>query len=290
VAYDPATIDITNRIDRIGVRPGAGCYLTYAEENQNTPEGNYLNGEVESRIGGDLKVLYEDLYKPLSLTQYTTSQVGTNRNHASFAGVNTSNPFWYAFLRPALSNVLYSDLTIAQAHGNGIEIGPGSWDPVNVSAYELNEMIIAYGQNWRLRKVALWSCFGASLVEQTGNLTFPQACGIRQGPVQHTSYMRKNAGLFFAEKFDQAWWSSGTLISTARAAEFFDQAWVCGKNQYPGGCDPTYSIFWAYRALIGQYPELKGGVPVVAGYQRMIYSSVYHDELMLLDTTHVKDN
>jgi hypothetical protein len=127
-------------------------------------------------------------------------------------------------------------------------------------------------------------------VEETGMTTFPKACGIRPSLAQHTSYMHKNSGLFFQQKFDQAWWQNGELISTARAAEFFDQAWVCGPTQWAGACDPTYSLYWAYRAIKGQYPALTNGVPAVFGFLSLPYSSVYDDELMMLNTSHVKEN
>lgn len=293
-------LTITNTIDREGVRPGAGCYLTYQEEDPFDlyygPGNVYINDQARTWIKQTLKQLYLDLYKSLSLTQYTPAQVGTNRNHADCTAQDPSNVEWALFLRPALSNANYSDLTIAQAHGNGFQIGGGPFFLNRFTSYDLNSWVRAYEpqQNWRLRKAAIWTCWSAGNLDPVPgglNFSFPQACGIR--PNQDLSFMRKNCGLFFGGKIDAAWVSSGQVITTARAAEFFDQAWVCGKNQWPGACDPTYSILWAWGALVGQYPELNvagGAQPLIAGFVFMPYSSVYDDELQMLDTSHVKNN
>jgi len=61
----------------------------------------------------------------------------------------------------------------------------------------------------------------------------------------------------------------------------------------PGQCDPTYSFHWAYRVTVSNYAPTLGHpsvAPVVYGYPNLIYTSIYEDELMLLDNTHVKTN
>jgi len=86
-ASDPVTLTFTNTIDRSGARSGAGCFLTYQEQDPVSPNGgginNYLNQQADTWVNQTLKSLYTDLYDPFSLTQYTTDQVGTNRNHSA---------------------------------------------------------------------------------------------------------------------------------------------------------------------------------------------------------------
>lgn len=297
VAYDPTTLDITNKIDREGVRTGAGCYLTYQEEDPFDltygPGNAYLNDQANTWIKGALKTLYKDLYKPTSLTQYTTSQVGTNRNHSDCTAQDLSNVEWAAFLQPALSNSIYSDFTLAQGHGNGYEIGGGTYFLNRFNTWDLMGWLKNYGPNWRLRKAAIWSCWSGVDNSESGDLGFGQACGMRAMGLQVRSYVQKNCGLFFGGKIEQAWVTSGETVTTAKAAAFFDQAWVCGQFQWPGGCDPTYAFEWAVRALLGKYPEMNPNgqaQPRLYGYPSMIYTSLYDDELMRLDETHVKHN
>jgi len=63
---------------------------------------------------------------------------------------------------------------------------------------------------------------------------------------------------------------------------------VCGQFQFPGGCDPTYSFQWAYLATKGQYPQITYGNPQIAGFGYNIYTTTYDNELLMLNTTHVK--
>ena len=296
VAYDPTTLDITNKIDREGVRTAAGCYLTYQEENPfdlaNGPGYAYLNDQANTWIKGNLKTLYVTMYNLFSLTEYVIGQVGPNRNHADCTAQDPANVEWGAFLAPALTNSDYSDFTVAQAHGNGFEIGGGSF--LNkFTSWDLMGWLKGYGQNWRLRKAAIWSCWSGADASETGDLGFAQACGIRPEGQQTRTYMRKNCGLFFGGQLDQAWVTDHETITTAKAAAFFDQTWVCGKFQYPGGCDPTYAFEWAIRALLGKYPEMnpnEQAQPRMYGYGSMIYTSIYEDELMRTEETHVKHN
>jgi len=302
VAFDPTELTFTNTVDRVGVRPGAGCYLTYQEEDPFDfayGGGNaYLNDQANTWIKQTLKQLYLDLYKSLSLTQYTPAQVGANRNHSDCTALDPAHPEWQAFLQPALSNTNYSDFTLAQAHGNGLEAGGGQFGGTflmnRFTPSDLKGWLEAYGTNWRLRKAAIWTCYSGNPILNTGPggstiLTFPAACGIRQTSLQERSFMRKNCGLFFADLLDAAWWQDNQVVTTPRAAEFFDQTWVCGPNQWPGACDPTYSAFWAGLATIGQYPSLQNAGAFIYGYRNTPYSSVYDNEIMMLDTSHVKN-
>ena len=101
--------------------------------------------------------------------------------------------------------------------------------------------------------------------------------------------MRKNCGLFFGGELPQNGFGGNGSIVTAKVAEALDQAWVCGENQYPGGCDPTYSFAWAINVTRGVFnPEMDYGDPRLFGLRQMIYSSSYDDELAGLDFSHVK--
>ena len=57
---------------------------------------------------------------------------------------------------------------------------------------------------------------------------------------------------FFLGKLPQFMPSAGPSATTADAAEFVDQTWVYGQNQYPGGCNPNYSYSFAVRACLGR--------------------------------------
>lgn len=289
-AYDPVTLTITNKIDRNGVRPGAGCYLTYETEDPLNYTGNYLNQQADTWINQTLSELYNDMYESLSLTQYTPGTVGANRNHAACQPLDASHVDWQGFLKPALSNANYSDLTIAQAHGSGSSIGGGHYLAATFTPFDLNSWCLNYtpSKNWRLRKAAIWACYSGDITAARIYYTFPDACGIRPAGIQNASYMRKNCGLFFGGLLPQGGFG-GTTATTAKVAEFLDQAWICGQDEYPGGCDPTYSFRFAINATRTMYdPELSSADLRLFGFRDMIYSSVYDDELMMLNTSHVK--
>jgi hypothetical protein len=100
--------------------------------------------------------------------------------------------------------------------------------------------------------------------------------------------MRKNCGLFFGSELPQAGIGSPPS-SSAKVEATLDEIWVCGEYCYPGGCDPTYSFKFAVDATRGMYsPQLDWADPRLFGYELMIYSSIYDDELQMLDPTHVK--
>ena len=42
------------------------------------------------------------------------------------------------------------------------------------------------------------------------------------------------------------------------------------------------------QATINTFPNVNNAVPLAGGFIRLIYSSVYDDELLMLDTSHVK--
>jgi hypothetical protein len=138
-----------------------------------------------------------------------------------------------------------------------------------------------------MRKVAQWSCYSGANAIVTNVATFPDfpsAFGIRPKPLQDSTFMRKNAGLFWAKDLrDEA----GRGWSIAQAACAFDEAWVCGPNAYPGGCDPTWGIGRTLNNFLGQYSTLRDYGPVLAGFYWLPYSCLYDDELMGNVLTHV---
>ena len=73
VASDPTTLDVTNRIDRQGVRGGAGTILSYAYNNpltDTTGFAGWLNDQADTWIGQTLAFLYNDIYDQWGLTEY----------------------------------------------------------------------------------------------------------------------------------------------------------------------------------------------------------------------------
>lgn len=241
------------------------------------------------------------MYLWFSLTQYDPSVVGANRNYSSFTDLSPTTPVWQQFLKPALTNQLapddcmYSDLTIMQAHGSGGTIGGGPYLTNEFLPLDLGLWVKAAGVvDYRLRKAAFWTCYSSSYDEKFNGLTaiystFPEACGIRPEGLQEVSYMRKNCGLFFNGLLPQGGYGGTGSTVTAQAAEGLDQIWVCGKNGYPGGCDPTYSWQFCINAARGLFdPQMDQAGPLLAGLPQMIYSSVYDNQLMALDFVNVK--
>ncbi|NMC83034.1 MAG: hypothetical protein GYA63_09300, partial [Armatimonadetes bacterium] len=291
------TITTTNSIDREGVRTAAGCFLTWQWEDpgDRTGVGPFLNQEAETWITGALRTLYLDLYGFYSLTQYTPGVVGANRNQSGCVPYTPWVNGWTSIMPGPLSNsAAFSDLTIGQAHGTGATIGGGDYLYDKFTTSDLLGWVRLCGDrtNWRLRKAALWTCYNGDPALSTAGGTYPSwpdACGIRDGAKQHTTYMRKNCGLFFGGGLPQGGYG-GQNVATARVACFLDQTWVCGKYQWPGACDPTYSFDFAVQATVQQYPELADALPMRFGYGFMIYSSIYEDELMMLNNAHVKSN
>lgn len=294
----PTTLKITNTIDRVGVRAGAGTLLTYQWEDPDYPgaDGHWLNDQSDNYIKSTLVGLYNNLYQNWSLTQYYSWMVGSNRNRGDCYPRDSWSLNWENILRN-LTNSYYSDLTLGPAHGSGAEIGggEGSFLAGTFTPFDLKRYVMGVGgNNWRLRKACLWTCYSGDISLASGkgyyNTYWADACGIRPGVQQLNSYMRKNCGLFLIGQINQRGFAGGNgQISAAQVEEMCDQIWVCGKNMYPGGCDPTYSFEFAVNATRGMYyPELEQAGPWLNGYKYMIYASVYDDLLMVGNTSLVQ--
>lgn len=186
-----------------------------------------------------------------------------------------------------------------EAHGSGSTIG-GAW-PSGALTNDFNTLDLrlwmtwTYNPNWRMRKAAFWPCYSSSyngFVNLTGNYpgnTFPDACGIRPQGLQEVSFMRKNCGLFFNGLVPQGGFGGNSANTTAQVAEALDQLWVTGPNGYPGGDDPTYSWSFCINSTRGQFnPQMDSGGPLLFGIRQMIYTSIYDDQLMLLNYSNVK--
>jgi hypothetical protein len=102
--------------------------------------------------------------------------------------------------------------------------------------------------------------------------------------MQDTTLMKKNAGLFWIEHLQD---EAGRSWSIAEAVCAFDQAWVCGPNAFPGGCDPTWAIWRTLNDFLGQYSALWKYQPYLEGFYWLPYSSMYDAELMGNVLTHV---
>jgi hypothetical protein len=291
VASDPTTLDMTNHIDRQGVRPGAGTILSYCYDNplpDTTGLVGWGNDQADTWIGQTLAFLYNDIYDQWGLTEYYWWDIGMGRNiTAGYVTDWTPTNGWRQFMQEKLGSLLYSDATLGPLHGNPLSFGSAGRGNLVSSKDIANWTSAATTNNWRMRKVAQWSCYsyanGASLTN-TAFPEFPEAYGIRPKDVQRTTLMRKNVGLFWIEDLrDEA----GRGWSIAQAACAFDEAWVCGPNAYPGGCDPTWGFGRTLSNFLGQYPTLWNYKPYLAGYAWLPYSCLYDDELMGNVLTHV---
>jgi hypothetical protein len=299
IAFDPQTFNFTNSIDFAGVRHGAGTFLAYEDEDPSTTAGYYLNNQAETWTATEQE-LFNDIYQTFSFTQYTPGQVGDNRNFSATGHQSSLTPAWETFLKPAITNTFatnactYSDITIAQAHGSGSTIGGANALFTNdFNSLDLGLWVTTPKPNWRLRKAAFWACYSSSYKGFQSMTTpypgFPDACGIRPQGLQEISYMRKNCGLFFNGLLPQGGYGGNSSVVAAQVAEALDQIWVCGANAYPGGCDPTYSWRFAINATRGQFnPQMDSAGPLLFGLGQMIYTSVYDDELLMLNYSDVK--
>lgn len=295
-ASDPLTLVVTNTVDRVGVRIGAGTFMTYQWEDPGDPtgEGQWLDDQADTWIKATLAYLYNDLYDQSGLTQYYSYMVGANRNRGDCYPRDSYSIDWDHILN-YLTNTVYSELTLGPAHGSGAEIGggqgdflPGTFSPLDLKRYVLGTK----NKNWRLRKANLWTCYSGNIYLATGGYYttyWADACGIRPKGLQENTYMRKNCGVFLGGEINQRGFAGGdSSISCAKVVELCDQVWVCGKYMYPGGCDPTYSFEFAVNATRGVFnPELDQADPLLYGYKYMIYASVYDDLLMVGNTVFV---
>ncbi len=295
-AYDPITLTITNMLERNGIRPGAGCLMTYEWENPSDPTGSYLNSQAYTWIDQTLLFLFQDLYDPYGITQYTGgTDCGINRDTPICSPFTSSSTSWMPILQN-LTNVTISEFTVAQAHGSGGTIGGGSYLPPTFSPQDLKLQVISYPDHHhnRLRKAALWACYsgviGTAVSASANYPSFIDACGITTN--QYAAFQHKNCGFFIGGLLPQGGYGAaqGLNAVTAEVADFLDDVWVTGKNEYPGGCDPTYSFNFAIQSTVNFYPELQKAYPIGAGYLECVYSSLYDDEISVLNLTHVNDN
>ncbi|MES1180272.1 MAG: hypothetical protein ABUL66_00250, partial [Verrucomicrobiota bacterium] len=299
-----STITVTNKIDT-GVRKGAGCIITYQEENPGDTTGSYWN-EKALDWSQTLQHLYVDIYSFVSLTQYSPSDCGTNRNHGIYFSLGSIYSHWTDCLPPILTNANYSDFDIIGAHCNGETIGfSHAYYPDKFSATDLSGWLgdKHKGSNWRLRRTTIWGCWsGEKPGDYDGYLTFPQAVGIRPVAEQMNTYCYKNAGLFFAGKAPQIFVHDGLTITSAQASTMLDEVFACGEYPFPGSSDPTYSFRWAFAALEATYPEMTyepkddgspsttPSLPLGVGCPKLIFTTTYDDETTVLNFSHVKEN
>jgi hypothetical protein len=309
IAFDPDNFINTNTIERTGVRPGAGCYLSYQQEDPMdiTGEGSYLNTKADLWLNQNLKLLYNSIYDGLGLTEYDPGQVGAARLNSDCQPLDQDHLEWAAFMQPALSNLInvgtntwskYSDLTIGGAHGNGATVGGSPYLANKFTPDDLQGWCMSAGTNWRLRKAAIWACYSGSISIPKGvDGAFPpdlntipsfyNACGIRFN--QLNSYMQKNCGLFFGGLVPQYGYGGNASVTSFQVAEELDQTWVCGPNQYPGGCDPTYSFRWALQSINDLYIQFEDAGALRIGFPAMTYSSIYDDQFVTNNITNVKN-
>jgi hypothetical protein len=294
-AYDPVTWVSTNSLDKGGnIRVPAGCFLTYEWEDPSTVPGNFLDNHADTAIAGNLLYLYQDIYDQYGLTEYYDWMVGPNRDYAQCMPYNAAYKSFNGIMQYGMTNAQwFSELTMAQGHGSGPTIGGGSYLHDVVWVEDFARYVSRHTpHNWRLRKANIFTCYNADLgltLEGT-YASWPEACGIRATGFQQTSLTYKNCGLFFVSGLPQGYINSVTsqAQTTADVAEFCDQAWVCGKNQWPGACDPTYSFQFAVQATMGVYPDLAKAVPALAGFPLCVYDAWQDEALRNLDTSGVK--
>lgn len=300
---DGSTLTVTNKIDT-GVRKGAGCIITYQEENPGDTTGSYWNSTALN-WSQTLKELYVDIYSWFSLTQYTPGDCGNNRNHGIYFSLGSIYSHWTDFLPPILTNANYSDFDIIGAHCNGETIGYShAYYPDKFSTTDLFNWLgdKHTGSNWRMRRTTVWGCWSGEMPgSYSGYLTFSQAVGIRPVVEQMTTYCYKNAGLFFAGRAPQIFVSNGNTITSAQASTMLDEAFMCGAYPWPGACDPTYSYRWALTALESEYPEMMfepksdgsssttPSNPLGVGCPKLIFTTTHDSEITTLNFGAVKE-
>jgi hypothetical protein len=291
---DPVSLLFTNTFDLRGgyIRPGVGSFLTYQYENPATTTGAYLNQQADQSIGQDLVYFFKNLYASFGLTGYYPWQVGTNRNLPACIPYYNTNQTWLRDIIPALTNSSLSEFIIAQAHGSGKDIGGGGYLPSLFQPQDLQNVLSFYPdrQRWRLRQAALWTCYSGEILLPSPEGVYsdwPSGCGIRSGAIQNNSLGYKNCGLFFGGLLPQGGFGGNPGLVTAQVAEAMEITWVCGKNQVPGGCVPTYSYNFAVQSTINLYPQLTPALPRLFGFPLCVYSSVYDEQIRNLDTSMV---
>jgi hypothetical protein len=295
------TLTITNNIERTGVRQAAGTILTY--ELINDYSYDFQTGLNIGMIDN----LLTEVYLCYGLTQYTSGQIGPNRERPDYPampwGLDTYNQSgWPSFVSNTVSSGAYSDFNYGPGHANGYMAGGGeytvpSWNWVNTSirSDDTHGWVIrgtngGSTRNWRMRKVEMWGCYTANTMQAgTGGLAgWPNCFGIRPTAVQNSTFIRKNVGLFFLGELRSGGYGSSGSDILATVVNNLNVFWVAGFNTYPGGCDPTYAYGYGVSCAIATYPQLGKANPWVIGYGYLPYAGIYDDQLMMLDKSPVK--
>jgi hypothetical protein len=248
--------------------------------------------------------MYESLYASdfASQSQYYGWQIGSGRDNPRgifpFVLNPTTQSGWKPFLQGCFTNLQYSDFNW-QGHGNHAWIGGGqyilsvmNYVSTKASSDEINGWMItnaktAPGRRYKMRKVALWSCYSARISHQTSAQGWFNAFGIAVTDNQINGLMWKNAGMFFNDElyFSPPGTGYGAPVPTdiEEVLATFDKYWVMGANPYPGGANPNYSVQFAFNVTLGLFPELNGAKPLYIGYPWLPYAGVYDDQLQKLD-------
>lgn len=300
IASDPTTLFITNWIDRVGVRPAGGVIVNYQHDKPGWfGSGTWFNGQADTWMQ-TLEFMYDSIYDGSfgSMTVYEQYQIGPNRQNpepgfgwtAPFVVDPTTQYSWTNFLRDALTNTLYSDFDYGSGHGGADRIGGISVD-AEINAFQVASWAQAgagtnANKNWRMRKVAMWSCYSGNLPIDHTYMVWTNAFGIRPTIQQLNSLMYKNVGLFFAGEVPLVGYGSSSATSP-EVATALDELWVAGPVFQAGLCDPTYAFGWAISQMIGIYPQVRNAKPVGIGYPYLPYTGIYDENLLMGDYSNV---
>lgn len=298
----PTIVD-TNTIDRHGVRTAGWVIINDMAEDPGTQVGAVLD-PLESTWDSATETMYENLYYTdwASLTEYDPSQIGANRDNPSNYGLpytvnNGNQTAWPLWLSNCVANPNFSDFEWFAGHANGLKIGSGprppGWNYVETEIYaeDVATWAVKAQPNWRFRKIAMWGCDTANkkLSGEDGQYYgWFEAFGTRGTSLQLNSCMWKNVALLFDDELQAAIYDGGT-VSSFQVAAFFDMMWVEGMYPFPGGCDPTYSFRKVTAMTLHQYPELNTAKPLIRGFPYLPYSGVYDAELLINNTSNIKD-
>ena len=299
------TLVMTNKIERTRVRTAKWVISTHEEVRPSSEHGygGWINSEM-AKWGDTTEAMYESLYASdfFSLTQYYPWQIGSGRDnptspHMPIVLNPSTESGWRDLIQNLVTNRSYSDFNYAPGHGNATKMGGGEYEwsfrnYVNTTISP-NEMQIwvrsgvsgpGGDPRCRMRKVTMWSCFSAGLVNQPyGN--WPSAYGIN--PSQMSTLSGKNAGLFF--KGDLHFYPYGLgATDVSEVAATFDQLWVMGADPWPGACDPNYAIAFTYNVMTGMYGEITNAVPRLIGCPYLPFAGVYDDEPMVNNFSRVR--
>jgi hypothetical protein len=292
----------TNTIDRHGVRTAGWVIINDEGEDPSTTDGAQLDS-WESTWDTTTETMYENLYYTdwLSFTMYNTGDIGPSRDNPSNYGLpytvtsgnQTSWPIW---LGNCVSNRSFSDFNWGPGHANGQAIGSGPnrfWNYVSAQIYaqDVQTWAMSCQPNWRFRKIVMWGCDTANKKQVGNGGTYSgwiEALGTRGTMVQLNSCMWKNVGLFFGDELQSAGYGGGSA-SAYQVATFLDMMWVEGIYPFPGGCDPTYSFAKICSITLNQYPELNTAKPLARGFPYLPYSGVYDSQLLMNNTSNIKN-